>query len=77
MRKNLRARDNFFSQNPCLSLLLCDCTLASEKMIKSQGYEKLFTEVNGLGPPDPVVLKSILAMATHGQVLMIKLCIDN
>ena len=54
-----------------LSLLLCDCTLASEKMIKSQGYEKLFTEVNGLGPPDPVVLKSILAMATHGQVCMI------
>ena len=40
-------------------------------MIKSQGYEKLFTEVNGLGPPDPVVLKSILAMATHGQVRMI------
>ena len=40
-------------------------------MNKSQGYGKLFTEVNGLGPPDPVVLKSILAMATHGQVRMI------
>ena len=51
-----------------LSLLLCDCILASEKMIKCNGYEKLFAEVNDLGPPEPAVLKSILAMATHGQV---------
>ena len=55
--------------DPFLSLLLCDCTLASEKMIKNHGYEKLFTEVNRMGPPDPGVLKSILAMATHGQVI--------
>ena len=52
-----------------LSLLLCDCILANEKMIKSQGYEELFNEVNGLGPPEPALLKSILAMATHGNVV--------
>ena len=50
-----------------LSLLLCDCPLANEKMIKSQGYEHLFNEVNGLGPPDSTILKAILAMATHGS----------
>ena len=50
-----------------LSLLLCDCTLANEKMIKCRGYEELFKEVNGLGPPEPTLLKSILAMATHGN----------
>ncbi len=50
-----------------LSLLLCDCALANEKMIKNRGYQDLFNEVNGLGPPEPVVLESILAMATHGK----------
>ena len=50
-----------------LSLLLCDCPLANDKMIKVQGYEELFNEVNGLGPPNTQTLKAILAMATHGQ----------
>lgn len=50
-----------------LSLLLCDCPLANEKMIKCQGYQELFAEVNGLGLPDATILQSILAMASHGQ----------
>ena len=51
-----------------LSLLLRDCPLANEKMLKIQGYEELFNEVNGLGPPDQNTLKAILAMATHHSV---------
>ena len=50
-----------------LSLLLCDCPLANDKMLKVQGYEELFNEVNGLGPPNTNTLKAILAMATHGS----------
>ena len=32
-----------------LSLILCDCPLANDKLEKSQGYNELFNEVNNLG----------------------------
>ena len=55
-----------------LSLILCDCPLANEKLEKSHGYDLLFNEVNNLGgPPDMSILKAILSMATHGQDLLI------
>lgn len=50
-----------------LSLLLCDCPVANDRMTRSQGFDDLFNEVNGLGSPDSNILRSILAMATHGQ----------
>ena len=56
-----------------LSLILCDCPLADEKLEKSHGYDLLFNEVNNLGgPPDMSILKAILSMATHGQDLILE-----
>ena len=56
-----------------LSLILCDCPLADEKLEKSHGYDLLFNEVNNLGgPPDLSILKAILSMATHGQDLILE-----
>lgn len=50
-----------------LGLLLKNCEPACQKMIKIDGYSKLFEIVNSLGPPDSNILKSILAISTHGE----------
>eukprot|EP00095_Tigriopus_kingsejongensis_P009861 snap_masked-scaffold853_size88743-processed-gene-0.4 protein:Tk09861 transcript:snap_masked-scaffold853_size88743-processed-gene-0.4-mRNA-1 annotation:"neurobeachin-like protein 1 isoform x3" len=49
-----------------LGLLLKDCEPACQKMIKIDGYSRLFELVNSLGPPDSNILRAILSISTHG-----------
>ncbi len=50
-----------------ISLLLKNCDVACQKMTKINGYAKLFEVVGDQGPPEIGTLRSILAMATHGN----------